>query len=182
MSGWGKLDSKQITANVIVTNGSATVSNSLGNTTIFLSEVDPGDYFVAGAVTSNSNVKYYVLTVDSDTSLTLDRVYEGSTSNVKANVQQGPKAINNTGSTSDSGMYTIQNVYGVDYVEVGVTANKANGFSQPGWTYHTTYVDGYGQTRVKTEVLVAASKYFNRNVSTGSLETDANDDTVIPNS
>ena len=91
MSGWGKLDSKQLTGNVTVINGSVTVSNATGNATIFLNEVEPGDYFVAGAVTSNSNVKYYVLNVNSNVSLTLDRAYEGANANVRANVQQGQK-------------------------------------------------------------------------------------------
>ena len=58
MSGWGKLDSKQITANVLVTSGSRAVANATGNATIFLSEVKPGDYFVFGPVQGNSTVKF----------------------------------------------------------------------------------------------------------------------------
>ena len=182
MSGWGKLDSKQLSGNVTVTNGRATVSNATGNATIFLNEVEPGDYFVLGLVTSNSNVKYYVLNVNSNVSLTLDRAYEGANASGKANVQQGPKYINYTGTSANVGMYSIQKVYGIDYVEANVPGNKANGISQPGWSYQTRYIDAYAQVRVKTEVLVATSKYFNRDVSTGNLFIDANDDTVARNS
>jgi hypothetical protein len=182
MSGWGKLDSKQLTGNVRVTFGSANVANSAGNATIFLSEVKPGDYFVAGAVTGNSNVKYYVLNVISNVALTLDRTYEGSNANVLANVQQGPKWINYTGTSANVGMATIQRVYGVDYVEANVPGNKANGWSQPGWSYQVRYRDAYAQVRVKTEVLVASSKYFNRDITSGNLLTDANDDAFVRDS
>lgn len=181
MSQWGKLDSKQLTGNVRVVNGSATVANAAGNTTVFLLEVKPGDYFAAGPLTANSNVKYYVTAVTSNTSLTLSTAYQGSSANVKANVQQGPKDIYWT-QNDTSNLYSIQRVIGVDYVEANVGGNKANNISQPGWSHMTVYTDGYGQRRVKTEVLVAMSKYFNRDVTTGNLYTDANDNTFARNS
>ena len=56
--------------------------------------------------------------------------------------------------------------------------NKANGFSQTGWTSYKTYTTSQGAVRRKAEVLVAMSKNFNAN-ATGVLQTDANDDGVV---
>lgn len=185
MSAWGKLDSKQLTANVTVTNGSTEVANATGNATIFLNEVKPGDYFVFGSVQGNTNVKYYVSNVISNVLLNLSTTYEGSTASGKANVQQGPKYINLVDNVV--GNYTIQKIYGVDSNEAGNTANKANNINQPGWIHQIVYTDGYGARRVKTETVVAMSKNFNRddtaNVdlspTTGNLLVDADDDTVL---
>lgn len=186
MSGWGKLDSKQITANVLVTNGSRAVANSTGNATIFLNEVKPGDYFVFGPVTGNSTVKYYVQNVISNVSLNLTTAYGGSTANGKANVQQGPKVINVVENVRGNA-YTIQKIYGVDSNEAANTMNKANNINQPGWMHQIVYTDGFGARRVKTETLVAMSKNFNRddtaNLSlsptTGNLQIDASDDADV---
>ena len=183
MSGWGKLDSKQLTANVTVTSGSKAVANATGNATLFLSEVEPGDYFVFGAVTGNSTVKYYVANVLSNVSLNLTTNYSGSTASGKANVQQGPKVINVVENVRGNA-YTIQKVYGVDSNEAANTMNKANNINQPGWVHQIVWTDAYGRRRVKTETLVAMSKNFNRDntanaslsPTTGNLLIDANDD------
>jgi len=186
MSSWGKLDSKQLTANVRVTNGSYAVSNATGNATLFLNEVKPGDYFVFGAVTGNSTVKYYVANVLSNVSLNLTTTYSGSTASGKANVQQGPKYINVVENVRGNA-YTIQKVFGVDSNEAGNTMNKANNINQPGWIHQIVWTDGYGARRVRTETLVAMSKNFNRDdtanaslsPTTGNLLVDADDDTVL---
>ncbi len=186
MSAWGKLDSKQLTANVYVVKGSATVSNSLGNATTFLTEVNPGDYFAFGLMTYGSNVKYYVSNVISNTTLTLATVYQGATANGKANVQQGPKSVFLAnvapfGPTRNGNLLNIQRIVGVDWNEANIAANKANGISQPGWTYQQVYTMGNGTVRRKSEVLVAMSKNFNRDNSTGTLEIDADDNTAARN-
>lgn len=186
MSGWGKLDSKQLTANVTVTNGSKAVANATGNATLFMSEVKPGDYFVFGAVTGNSTVKYYVANVLSNVSLNLTTNYGGSTASGKANVQQGPKVINVVENVRGNA-YTIQKVYGVDSNEAANTMNKANNINQPGWVHQIVWTDAYGARRVKTETLVAMSKNFNRDdtanaslsPTTGNLLVDADDDADI---
>jgi len=191
MSSWGKLDSKQLTGNVRVVNGRANVTNTAGQVTLFTTEVKAGDYFVAGAVTGNSNVKYYVSSVSGNT-ITLSTPYEGSNADVQANIQQGPKWINIVSNRSygnvNANAYTIQKIYGVDATEANIAGNKANGFSHTGWTHQVRYTDAYGRTRIKSEVVVAMSKNFNRdNTNTsntqiqfsGNLLTDANDDAVI---
>ena len=51
---------------------------------------------------------------------------------------------------------------GVDASEESVTANKAKGMQHPGWVTVRSYTDQHGNTRYKTETLVAA----------GSMGTD----------
>ena len=189
MSGWGKLDSKQLSGNVVVVSGSTTVANAAGNATFFLSEVKAGDYFAAGAITGGS--KYYVANVNSNVLLTLSTAYLSSNATVKANVQQGPKVINQGNITlTGNAVYNIQRIYGVDSIEANVTSNKGNNINQPGWVHQVAYIDAFGARRVKTETLVAMSKNFNRdntgNLSipqySGNLLADANDDSVIRDS
>lgn len=44
---------------------------------------------------------------------------------------------------------------GVDVSEAKTTANKAKGLNTPGWVKYSTYTDAQGNTRHKSEVLVA---------------------------
>lgn len=167
MSGWGNLDNLAATGTVTVVSGESTVT---GSGTAFTSNIKAGD-----SVTIAS-YKYRVTNVANATSLTIDPVSATDSSGVKAYVQQGPKYVANV---TAQNTYTIQNVFGVDANEVQVDANKAKNFNQPGWAHYVTYTDAHGQTRYKTETLVAASKNFNENAG-GTLQTDAADDTVLP--
>jgi hypothetical protein len=179
MSAWGKLDNVAIKGNVTVAtaNGNAV----LGVTTEFLTNVKAGDY-----ITIASN-KYQVDRVLSNTSLWLTYPAATTTAGAVAYVQQGPKYISNANVViSGSNVYTIQEVFGVDRVEIGVAGNKQKGFSHTGWSHFNTYTTTQGATRYKTEVLVAMSKNFASN-ATGHLfgtgaGTDANDNSVLPNS
>ena len=64
-------------------------------------------------------------------------------------------------------------VYGVDPTEVGVAATTAYAVAHGGWVGVTTYTDVHGNTRVKSEVLVAMGSM------TGDQDTD---DTVFADS
>lgn len=46
--------------------------------------------------------------------------------------------------------------FGVDASEEAVAANKAKGMQHPGWVTIRTYTDAQGNTRYKSETLVAA--------------------------
>lgn len=172
MSSWGNQDNVKIlgTVTIAVANGTSV----LGISTQFTSNVDDGDYLI---IAGN---KYQVQNVDSDTSLFLTSAAATTSAGVPAYVQQGPKYIANVAFPANN--YSIQNIYGIDRVEVGVPENEARGISHTGWTHYTTYTDAYSATRHKSEVLVAMSKNFSAN-STGSLfgtgaGVDALDDTV----
>lgn len=167
MSAWGNLDNVLISGNVTTTSASATVTGYGG--AAFTTNVDVGDSIII------EGSKYRVTAIASASSLTIDPVAAATTNNVKAYVQQGPKFIANV---TTNNTYTIQNVFGVSADEVDVPENKARGFNQPGWSHYVTYQDAHGQTRYKTETLVAMSKNFNENGS-GTLQTDALDDTQL---
>jgi hypothetical protein len=63
----------------------------------------------------------------------------------------------------------LDSTYGVGVAEETVTANKAKGMQHAGWVVTRTYTDAQGNTRNKTETLVAA----------GSMTGDAADDSVV---
>jgi len=171
MSSWGNRDNVQLTANVTVTAGSAVVSNAAGNATIFLNEVNPGDYFIVGGN------KYQVLSVSSNVLINLTDPVSANTSG-SAFIQQGPKYIANVALSDNT--YTIQRVFGVDRDEKanvsGAASANANAVCHTGWV-HILEVGG----RIRGEVLVAMSKNFNAN-ATSNLHAfaDASDDATFP--
>ncbi len=105
MALWGKQDAATPTGTSIdVTNGSAAVT---GTGTAFLTDIDNGDTLIIGTT------KYKVLSVTSNTALTLTSNFEGSTatltiSSEPVRVQQSPKNL----SLTDK-----RNTYGVDATE-----------------------------------------------------------------
>ena len=178
MSAWGKRDRIEV---------SATATANLGSSTVVTSApvVTAANGFYVGYSLTIANVDYAIQTISSANIIVIDTTYRGA--NIAAAniaIQEDPKWIrtNGWGTTmnSGSGPNTINkaNVYGIDRVEVGIAANKANGFSQPGWVAYTTYTTTQGATRNKAEVLVAMSKNFNAN-ATGTLFGDANDDSIM---
>lgn len=90
MALWGKQDAATPTGTSIdVTNGSAAVT---GTGTTFLADIDAGDTLIIGTT------KYKVLSVTSNTALTLTSNFEGSTatltiSSEPVRVQQSPKNL-----------------------------------------------------------------------------------------
>ena len=64
-------------------------------------------------------------------------------------------------------------VFGVDASEEAVAANKAKGMQHPGWVNIVTYTDAQGNTRYKSETLVASGSM---GADTGLAPQD--DDTV----
>jgi len=105
MALWGKQDAATPTGTSIdVTNGSAAVT---GSGTTFLADVDAGDTLIIGTT------KYKVLSITSNTALTLTSNFEGSNatltiSSAPVRVQQSPKNL----SLADK-----RNTYGVDATE-----------------------------------------------------------------
>lgn len=64
---------------------------------------------------------------------------------------------------------------GVDVAEATTSANIAKGINTPGWVKYTTYTDGQGNTRNKSEVLVAMSSISGDN-PTGESDSPVGDD------
>lgn len=181
MSQWGTLDRFNLTGTVTANLNSTTIVASTGMFTA-ANNVAVGYSILLG------NVAYRINAIPAANTITLEKVFAASNVNTTtAAIQQSPKDILTYGWASSNvgvnvaNLVTKQNVYGVDRTEIGVTTNKANGFSHTGWVHYHRYTDTYGRTRHKSEVLVAMSKNFNANTA-GSLQTDANDGAVLPNS
>lgn len=155
MALWGNRDSYAITGTANTVNTSVTVT---GTGTTFLTEVDPSDsLFING-----SHVK--VDQVTAANTLTLASAWaSANVSGATITGQDSPKYV----PAADIG-----NIYGVDQAEAAVAANKAKGLDTPGWVRYVTYTDMHGNTRHKSETLVAFS----------SMTGDASDDSVLADS
>lgn len=81
-----------------------------------------------------------------------------------------PKYLNDT-AVNDQAASDKASTYGVSLSEAQQTGNREKGIKTQGWTKTVTYTDAQGNTRNKTEVLVAFGGDF-----TGS---DASDDAVV---
>lgn len=81
-----------------------------------------------------------------------------------------PKYLNDT-AVNDQAASDKASTYGVSVSEAQQTGNREKGVKTPGWTKTVSYTDAQGNTRNKTEVLVAFGGDF-----TGA---DAADDAVI---
>lgn len=181
MSQWGKLDRFNLTGTVTANLGSTTVTTA-ANAFTAANNVAVGYSLVLG------NVNYRIANIVSAGQITLDVAFAASNVNTTtAAIQQSPKDLTTYGwaganvGSAYANLIHKQSVYGIDRLEVGVAGNKANGISHTGWVHYHTYVDAKNQTRRKSEVLVAMSKNFNAN-TIGALQTDANDDTLFPDS
>lgn len=161
MSSWGLKDNSMLTGNVTTANSSNTIT---GFGTLFLDEVDPGDFLT---IASN---EYQVDKVSSNTSLRLTAIAATTSANVRTFVRQAPKFLANIASTEN--VYSIKNVLGVDKDEALVQGNKNKGLKTQGWAHHLTWTGGHGQTRYRSEVLVAMSKNYNA-ANAGDAEDDA---------
>mgnify|MGYP001501067346 CR=1 FL=1 len=158
MSLWGNKDTVYSTGNVttITSGGVITISGSTlsGN-------VEAGQVIEMGAYGSG-----VIKSVDSNTQLTLDSaagLTAGSGLTQAYNISESPKYL-----AKDSN-WAGNEIYGSDATEVGVARTTIYSHDHAGWVGITTYTDTHGNTRTKTEVLVAMS----------SLTGDASDDSVL---
>ena len=203
MSQWGTRDRVETTTLANAINNSNVITAITSQPFTAANGFLPGYGLMINANTTgvvyNQNT-YTIVSVTSGNTLVLDTVYTGANT-VVANIaiQQSPKDIRSLGlgtlSTNSAVAISVsranttvtkRNVFGVDRTEVSVAGNKANGFSQPGWTHYKTWTTTQGLVRHRAEVLVASSKNFNANVNE-ALQTDAFDggvgnNTILPNS
>jgi hypothetical protein len=161
MSSWGNLDNVKIKGTVTVYSTNTTVN---GASTEFNTNVKAGDYITI------VGTKYQVDTITSNTVLNLTTTPSANNTGNAAYIQNGPVYIRDIAITENT--YTIQRVYGVDSVEVLLANNVSYGNTHhTGWNHVHVYTDAYGARRIKSEVLVAMSKNFNKD-GTGTLQAD----------
>ena len=161
MSSWGNLDNVKIKGTVTIYSTNTTVN---GTTTEFNTNVKSGDYITI------VGTKYQVDTITSNTVLNITTTPTSNNTGNVAYIQQGPKYITDIAIAEN--VYTIQRVIGVDSAEVVLANNISYGnVDHTGWNHVMTYTDAHGGRRIKSEVLVAMSKNFNRD-GTGTLLDD----------
>ena len=169
MTLWGNKDTVYSTGNVnvnvttgVVTKQSGSIAWTAGN-----------GVKVGQVITVDGTAEGVIESIDSATQLTIGTEYLPSSniSNKTYEIREKPK------STLFDSNYGPGEIFGVDTTEQGV-ANAASGearkYAPPhaGWVGITTYTDQHGNTRIKTETLVAGS----------SISGDSTDDTILPDS
>jgi hypothetical protein len=179
MSQWGKLDRLNL-------QGTATVAQNFAN--VVFSQNQNGNVAIGFALVV-ANVEYVIANIVSNTVVTLDVAYEGSSTATQDGLatQQQPKSLRTYGWGGQGaanllyGANTVnaRNVYGVDIYEAMSAQNKAKGISHTGWVHYQTWVNTQGTTRNRSEVLVALSKNFNRSNVDTIIGLDDNDDSIL---
>ena len=169
MSLWGTKDTVYSTGNVnlnvttgVVTKQSGSIAWTSGNGVL-----------VGQVITIDGTAEGVIESIDSATQLTIGTEYlpAGNLSNKTYEIREKPK------STLFDSNYGAGEIFGVDTTEQSV-ANAASGEARKyapahaGWVGITTYTDQHGNTRIKTETLVAGS----------SISGDSTDDTILPDS
>lgn len=155
MALWGNRDSYAITGTANTVEDSVTVT---GTGTTFLTEIDALDSLYI------DNVHVKVASVNSANTLTLDGAWDvTAVTGQTITGQDSPKYVPAA---------QITEIFGVSPAEAAITANRAKGLDTPGWVRHVTYTDMHGNTRTKTESLVAMS----------SITGDAPDDSTVADS
>ena len=141
MSLWGNKDTAAITGTIGVPNGSATVT---GVGTTFTTQLKAGSFIVI------AGVKYKVLSITSNTVLTLTSNYEGTT------IASGATITQHLAPTFLSVAQVRKAVF-VSTEEAALETNKKKGLTGAGWWAFDEYTDAAGKVRYKAELLVALS-------------------------
>jgi hypothetical protein len=142
MALWGSRDSFSITGTVDLVEDSAAV---VGTSTAFTTELEVGDVII-----NSSGAKYKVVAITDDENLTIDPAYAtANASGATITGQDAPKFLAAEGAT----IQAIDKIFGVDTNEALAQT------TDPGWVYVNSYTDANGNSRVKREVIVAASSY-----------------------
>ena len=209
MSQWGNKDRREVgwlarlnnDSNVVTALNTGNVGNSTSPFTV------ANGFIVGNKLLVNANVinlaynqnTYYIASILSGNSLTLDAVFVGSNTTVgNIAIQEQPKWIHTYGLGPAQGNATVvpgrsqntitaRNVYGIDRNEANIAGTKANGFNSVGWVHYKTWTTSQGSVRHRVEPLVAMSKNFNANATGVLNQTDAFDmgtpaDRILPNS
>ena len=169
MALWGTKDTVYSTGNVnvnvttgVVTKQSGSIAWTAGN-----------GVKVGQVITVDGTSEGVIKSIDSATQLTITTEYLPSSNISNKGYEIREKPVSTLGDTN----YGAGEIFGVDVTEQQVVNAKTGDlrkYAPPhaGWVGITTYVDGNGNFRVKTEVLVAGS----------SISADASDDTKFADS
>ena len=169
MALWGTKDTVYSTGNVnvnvttgVVTKQSGSIAWTAGN-----------GVKVGQVITVDGTSEGVIKSIDSATQLTITKEYLPASNISDKGYEIREKPVSTLGDTN----YGAGEIFGVDVTEQQVVNAKTGDlrkYAPPhaGWVGITTYVDGNGNFRVKTEVLVAGS----------SISGDSSDDAKLADS
>ena len=169
MALWGTKDTVYSTGNVnvnvttgVVTKQSGSIAWTAGN-----------GVKVGQVITVDGTSEGVIKSIDSATQLTITTEYLPASNISDKGYEIREKPVSTLGDTN----YGAGEIFGVDVTEQQVVNAKTGDlrkYAPPhaGWVGITTYVDGNGNFRVKTEVLVAGS----------SISGDSSDDAKLADS
>ncbi len=166
MSLWGKKDTVYSDGTIAISGSTVTGTGTTFNTA---SLITAGDVITVG--TGATYGEAVIASVTNATTVVLQTT-DGLTGTVPAGaayeITQKPKS--SIGDTN----YEATEIFGVDKTEQSVARTAGSQYrpAHAGWVGITSYTDQHGNTRVKTEVLVAGS----------TISGDAVDDQQLPDS
>ena len=167
MALWGTKDTVYSTGTVDVDVSAGTLEKNTGNINFNSGGVSVGDVVTVGVNTCDA----IITGITSATKLTITTDNLGSTdfSKVVYEIRQKPKY------TLHDSNYGVGEIFGVDPAEQAEAREDKSQYrpAHAGWVGITSYTDQHGNTRVKTEVLVAGSTISG---------TDSTDDDILPDS
>ena len=151
MALWGTKDTVYSAGNIDVNVTTGAVTKNSGSGTI--AWTSGNGVKVGQVITIDGTSEGVIQSIDSATSLTITTRYLPSTNitNKTYEIREKPKF------TLGDSNYGVNDVFGVDPTETGVAKGTAYSVAHGGWVGITSYTDSNGNTRVKTEVLVAGS-------------------------
>ena len=173
MALWGNKDDVYSGGTIAVNYSSKEVT---GTATTFTA-LTVGDVIVVGAAGTYGEAVVSGITSDTVISIATTQYLSGAAiSGVDWTASQRPKYL--AGDTH----WGINEIFGVDNTEVGLARTTIYSVDHGGWVGLTTYTDGHGNTRTKSEVIVAMSTITTGTATTTGTGGDAADDTQFADS
>ena len=173
MALWGNKDSKTAAGTIAITTAGAVT----GTSTAFTTAAKVGNYITAGGR------DYQIVAIASDTAATViagTNNGNGSMTAVSGGtsyaLSEKPVFVAHESADSSGRSGNSSKVFGVNETEAGVASNIAKGLNTAGWVRYNTYTDSEGNTRHKSEVLVAGGSF------TAATTGDAADDSTVADS
>ena len=169
MALWGTKDTVYSTGNVNVNVTTGVVTKQSGS----IAWTAANGVKVGQVITVDGTSEGVIKSIDTSEQLTITTEYLPASNISNKGYEIREKPVSTLGDTN----YEPGEIFGVDVTEQQVVNAKTGDlrkYAPPhaGWVGITTYVDGNGNFRVKTEVLVAGS----------SISADASDDTKFADS
>jgi hypothetical protein len=169
MALWGNKDSKTAAGTVSITTAGAVT----GTGTAFTTAAKIGNTMTV------TGTEYQIVAIADDTHCTVIAGTNNGNGTVTAKTAQSyalsekPCFVAHESAETAGLSGNSSKVFGVNESEAGVASNRAKGIKTAGWVRYNTYTDAQGNTRNKSEVLVAGGSF------TAAVTGDAADDAVV---